>query len=172
MVGLRPGRCYRDLERSYTRKSKYKKKAFIRSVPTCKIIKFVYGDKKKDFKNEVSLTAKKGMQVRQNSLESVRVLVNRRLQRTIGKNYKLHIRVYPHHVLRENKMLTGAGADRMQTGMQRAFGKAVGLAAQVKRGQAVMTIYCDDADVQKVMPLLKLANHRLSGSYIIKHEKK
>ena len=68
----------------------------------------------------------------------------------MGRNYHLQIRIYPHHVLRENKMLTGAGADRMQTGMQRAFGKAIGSAAQVKIGQAIFTVQVDDKDIDAV----------------------
>ena len=43
----------------------------------------------------------------------------------------------PHHIQRENKMLTGAGADRMQTGMQLSFGKTSGKAAIVKPGTRV-----------------------------------
>lgn len=34
-------------------------------------------------------------------------------------------------------MLTGAGSDRMQTGMQRSFGKTMGRAALVKANQTV-----------------------------------
>jgi len=35
-------------------------------------------------------------------------------------------------------MIAAAGADRLQEGMRRAFGKAVSLAARVKRGQCIM----------------------------------
>ncbi len=37
-------------------------------------------------------------------------------------------------------MLTGAGADRMQTGMQLAFGKASGKAAIVKPGSRIFLV--------------------------------
>ena len=37
-------------------------------------------------------------------------------------------------------MLTGAGADRMQTGMARSFGKTIGRAAFVKPGQILFII--------------------------------
>ena len=37
-------------------------------------------------------------------------------------------------------MLTGAGADRMQTGMAQSFGKTIGRAALVKKNQAIMVI--------------------------------
>ncbi|MCK5617597.1 ribosomal protein L16, partial [Candidatus Pacearchaeota archaeon] len=41
------------------------------------------------------------------------------------------------HIQRENKMITGAGADRMQTGMQLSFGKAMGKSAIVKEGKTI-----------------------------------
>ena len=37
-------------------------------------------------------------------------------------------------------MLTGAGADRMQTGMSQSFGKTIGRAALVKNGQVLFII--------------------------------
>ncbi|MDP6613199.1 MAG: 50S ribosomal protein L16, partial [Candidatus Hydrothermarchaeota archaeon] len=54
--------------------------------------------------------------------------------------YYLKVLVFPHVVLRENKQATGAGADRVSDGMRRAFGKAVGLAANVGKGQRVMYV--------------------------------
>jgi large subunit ribosomal protein L10e len=52
----------------------------------------------------------------------------------------MKIRCYPHNVLRENKLATGAGADRVSSGMRAAFGKAVGTAARVHPGQAIITL--------------------------------
>jgi len=65
---------------------------------------------------------------------------NRFIQELIGKEFYLEVKIYPHHVLRENKMITGAGADRMQTGMSRAFGKTIGRAALVKAGQIIFIL--------------------------------
>jgi len=48
--------------------------------------------------------------------------------------------VYPHHIVRENPMATGAGADRVQDGMRKAFGKPVSSVALVKTNQKVLTI--------------------------------
>jgi len=48
--------------------------------------------------------------------------------------------MYPHHHLRENALAAGAGADRMSTGMAHSFGKCVGLAAQVRRGQILIEL--------------------------------
>ncbi|MCA2003606.1 MAG: 50S ribosomal protein L16, partial [Candidatus Nitrosotenuis sp.] len=44
-------------------------------------------------------------------------------------------------LLRENKMIATAGADRLQEGMRRAFGKAVSLAARVNQGQVIMEMH-------------------------------
>ena len=40
MAKLRKFSAYRRIERPYTRKSKYRKKSFIRATPTNKIIRF------------------------------------------------------------------------------------------------------------------------------------
>lgn len=61
---------------------------------------------------------------------------NKTLTKFAGKdNFHLRIRVHPFHVLRINKMLSCAGADRLQTGMRHAYGKPQGLTARVKIGQ-------------------------------------
>jgi len=70
--------------------------------------------------------------------------------------------MYPHHILRENKMLTGAGADRMQTGMSRAFGKSMGRAALVKPGQTLFIIGVKRAaDEIEARKLIRSAKSRL-----------
>jgi ribosomal protein L16/L10AE len=46
------------------------------------------------------------------------------MTKNAGKDtFHLRVRVHPFHVLRINKMLSCAGADRLQTGMRGAFGK-------------------------------------------------
>ena len=160
MAGLRAFSCYRKPKRAYTRKSKYKKKAFIKSVPNIKVVKFDLGDLKRDFSGQVDLISKEKVQIRDNAIESARQVVVRKLGK-IGKPYHFKIRVFPHNVLRENKMLTGAGADRMQTGMQRSFGKATGSAAVLKVGQPIFTLYVEKADVNPVKTALKAAISKL-----------
>ncbi|QQG38824.1 MAG: 50S ribosomal protein L16 [Candidatus Woesearchaeota archaeon] len=168
MVGLRKGRCYRHVKRPYTRKSKYKIKGFVKAIPPSKIIHFDMGNLQKPFPIELSLISKDALQIRHNALESARQIVNRRLTNLIGStNFHLKVRTFPHHVLRENKMITGAGADRMQTGMQQAFGRPVGVAAQIKKGQKIMTVYGEEKDRQKMIIALKLAYPRLPGRLTI-----
>ena len=161
MVGLRPGRCYKKVKRAYTRRSKYKNKGFIKSVPAIKIVKFDMGDLKKKFSKEVNLISKEPLQLRQNAVESSRLVVNRILIKDLNKNYHLKIRIYPHHVLRENKMLTGAGADRMQSGMQKSFGKPMGISSRIKKGQTIFSVYVDKKDTDIAKDALKKAIPRL-----------
>ena len=63
--------------------------------------------------------------------------------------------LYPHQVLRENKMLTGAGADRMQSGMKHAFGKAMGLAARAKKGAAIIVVKTEEKNIPIVKEYMK-----------------
>jgi len=76
-------------------------------------------------------------------------------------NYYFRIKIYPHHILRENKMLTGAGADRMQTGMQKSFGKPVGRAAQVKKDQILFTTLVAKENLKDAKDALRLSFSRL-----------
>lgn len=145
MAGLRSFSCYKNVKRAYTRKSKFKRKAFIKSVPNIKLAKFDYGDLTKDFPVRLDLVSKEKIQIRHNALEAARQVVIRAINK-VTKSYHFKIRVYPHHVLRENKMLTGAGADRMQTGMQKSFGKATGSAAQLKVNQPIFSLFVDEQD--------------------------
>ncbi len=144
MAKLRKAVAYRKIERPYTRKSKYRKKSFVRAVPNNLIVKYNHGDLKKQFKYVIEVKATKALQIRHNAIEAARKSSNRVLEKSCGKQgYMLKIRIYPHHILRENPLASGAGADRMSTGMKCSFGKAIGLAAQVKPGQVLFEIQVD-----------------------------
>tara|TARA_Y100000310_G_C20423819_1_gene687986 strand:- start:198 stop:710 length:513 start_codon:yes stop_codon:yes gene_type:complete len=167
MATLRKGKCYRTVKRAYTRKSKYKKKGFVKSTAASKVVKYHMGDTSKDFKKIVKLVSKDKYQVRHNALESCRMLINRQLIKKFGpKGYHMFINVFPHHILRENKMLTGAGADRMQSGMKHAFGKAMGSAAQVKKGTTIFTVMVDSEE-GFVSDLMKKVKTRLPGPVMV-----
>lgn len=165
MASLRKAKCYRNIVRAYTRKSKVRGKDFIKAIPNSKIVTFNMGDLKARFQYAVYLKAKGPHQIRHNALESSRMVVNRRLAMLGPKNYFFQILAYPHHVLRENKMLTGAGADRMQTGMSHAFGRAIGLAAQIKRGKNVFVVKVNEQHIDAAKKALHLACPRLPGKY-------
>ncbi len=151
-MGKRPARCFRKPVRAYTRTARrVVTKAYIVGVPDSRIRIFDMG-KPGDYDCEVSLVVSEPGRIRDTSLESLRVSVNKFLERQLGSgNYYFKIRVYPHQVLREHAMLTGAGADRLSKGMKKAFGKPVGRAAQVKEGQKIMSIFVpkDKVDIAK-----------------------
>ncbi len=141
MVKLRKFSAYQKLERPYTRISKYTKKNFVRGgFPALKITKFDMGTPQKQYDAVILLNSNDSMNVRQNSLESARMTSNRLLEKTLGKEYHLRVKVYPFHVLRENALASGAGADRLSTGMKLAYGKPVGTAARVREGQTLMEL--------------------------------
>ncbi len=167
MVGLRKGCCYRRLEIPYTRKSKYKNKNYIRTVPSHKISRFEMGDKTKKYQYTVRLVSKSTFQLRHNAIESARMVVNRRMEELLGTNYFLRINVYPHHALRENKMIGGAHADRLQSGMAHSFGKVVGMAAQIKKGREIFTAYVNKEGIEFAKEALKTAAPRMPGNFMI-----
>ena len=168
MATLRKGNAYRKVTRAYTRKSKYKKKGFIKAVPNHKIVRFHMGDNTKEFPAKIKLVSKEKFQLRHNSIESARVLVNRQLIKKFGnKGYHFYINVFPHHVLRNNKMLTGAGADRMQTGMKQSFGKVEGTAAQLKNGSTIFTLEVPENGLEFAREALAKAKPRISGKVVV-----
>jgi large subunit ribosomal protein L10e len=130
--------------RPFTRKSRVKSKSYIKVVPNTKVVKLRMGDvsgfDSGKYPIILNILAKEKVQMRDNAIESVRQYLHRFMTEEIGKDYYLSVDVYPHHILRENKMITGAGADRMQTGMALSFGASVGRAALIKAGQQIMTL--------------------------------
>jgi large subunit ribosomal protein L10e len=120
----------------YTRVSKKKGKSYIKTVPPQKIVKFLMGNGKNP-KYRLTVVSEENCQIRDNALEACRQFVNKKLEKPLAGNYKFRVIPFPHHIQRENKMLTGAGSDRMQTGMQLSFGKVVGKAAIVKKGSPI-----------------------------------
>jgi len=63
------------------------------------------------------------------------------MQVQCGKeSFHIRIRVHPWHVVRINKMLSCAGADRLQTGMRHAYGKGLCKVARVNIGSILISI--------------------------------
>ena len=123
----------------YTRISKKRTKAYIKTVPPQKIVKFVMGNGK-NLSYALKIVSGEKVQIRDNALEACRQFINKQLERTLVGQYIFRVIPFPHHIQRENKMITGAGADRMQTGMQLSYGKSVGKAAILKPGSAIFII--------------------------------
>jgi len=139
----------------------YTRKKFIRGSPPPKISKFTMGDSSGNFEYQVSLIADKDVQVRHNALEAARVAVNRVLSEKLGQSFRLRILSYPHHVLRENKMIFGAHADRLQDGMRGAFGKPIGTAARVKSDQSIIAVDVNEEGLEVAREALKRGEAKL-----------
>jgi len=145
MASLRKASAYtRRTARPYTRKSKKRSLNYIRTVPPTKIVKMQSGDLKGYLEGKYPIVFKfvgqENIQLRDNAIESARQVIVKTLDKTLSGQYCFIIKVHPHHILRENKMLTGAGADRMSSGMKLSFGKAVGRAAFVTPGKEIFVI--------------------------------
>ena len=121
--------------------------------------------KDKSYDGVVHLVSKKHIQIRDHALESARQTTNRWLEKTVGKGlYFFKIRTYPHHILRENPLAAGAGADRLSTGMSHSYGKSIGRAAQVKEGQQIITVQVDKSKVREAKLALSKAAYKLPVS--------
>jgi len=139
----------------------YTRREFMRGFPQPKITKFTMGDTKKDFEYEARLVSLQSAQIRHNALEAARVATNRILMEKLVNNYKLHVSPYPHTILRENKMIFGAHADRLQDGMRRSFGKPIGTAARVRPGQAIIIVSVNADSVELARESLKRGSSKL-----------
>jgi len=162
-MAIRPAKCYKKLERPYTRQSKKKpKKGYVKGVPYPKITKFEIGNGRKEFSAKAFLVSEGDVQIRHNSLEASRVSTNRILLDGLGDDgYFFKVLIYPHHVMRENPLATGAGADRYQTGMRRSFGKPIGLAARVRSGQNILEVRFNKGKEGIVKNALRIASSKL-----------
>jgi large subunit ribosomal protein L10e len=147
---------YRELKgHDYTRKE------YVRGSPPPKITKFTMGDTKSQFTHTALLIAQEKAQIRHNALEAARIASNRVLLEKLGNSYVLKVVPYPHTILRENKMIFGAHADRLQDGMRRAFGKPVGAAARVRPGQSIIEVGVNENGVEVAKEALKRGQNKL-----------
>eukprot|EP01010_Urceolus_cornutus_P001190 NODE_1712_length_781_cov_1069.984973_g1255_i2.p1 GENE.NODE_1712_length_781_cov_1069.984973_g1255_i2~~NODE_1712_length_781_cov_1069.984973_g1255_i2.p1 ORF type:complete len:225 (-),score=55.68 NODE_1712_length_781_cov_1069.984973_g1255_i2:53-727(-) len=161
-MGRRPAKCYR-----YCKNKPYPKSRFCRGVPDSKIRIYDVGSRKADveaFPFCAHIVSREREQVCSEALEAARIAANKYLVKYAGKD-SFHIRVRPHpwHVLRINKMLSCAGADRLQTGMRGAFGKTYGTAARVRIGQVLVSVRARGDKGQHVLEALRRAKFKFAG---------
>merc|ERR1712212_119058 len=139
VMGRRPARCYR-----YCKNKPYPKSRFCRGVPDPKIRIYDLGSKKAsvlNFPHHIVMASDELEQLSSEALEAARICANKYMTKNLGKEaFHLRMRVHPFHVVRINKMLSCAGADRLQTGMRGAYGKPQGLVARVRIGQPLMSM--------------------------------
>jgi len=139
----------------------YTRKKYARGFPPPKIVKFTMGDTKATFDWEAQLIALKRAQIRHSALEAARVATNRILMDKLVNDYLMLVLPYPHMILRENKMIFGAHADRLQQGMRRSFGKAIGTAARVEPDQPIITVRVRASALETAKESLKRGSAKL-----------
>lgn len=161
-MGRRPARCYR-----YCRNKPYPKSRFCRGVPDPKIRIYDLGRKKAsvdEFPLCIHLISNEREQLSSEALEAARICANKYISKMSGKDsFHMRVRVHPFHVIRINKMLSCAGADRLQTGMRGAFGKPTGTVARVDIGQILMSIRTKDSNKAVVIEALRRCKFKFPG---------
>ena len=157
-----PSRCYRQIKNK-----PYPKSRFCRGVPDPKIRIFDAGLKRAPvdvFPHCVHLVSWEKEQICSEAMEAARIAANKYMVVKSGKDsFHLRVRIHPFHVLRINKMLTCAGADRLQTGMRGAYGKPQGTCARVDIGQVLLSIRCKDVHAPLAAEALRRAKYKFAG---------
>lgn len=177
----RPARCYR-----YCKNKPYPKSRFNRGVPDPKIRIFDLGRKRAgvdDFPLCIHLVSNEYEQLSSEALEAARICANksvelaydaicscsltiiiRYLVKVAGKEgFHLRVRAHPYHVVRINKMLSCAGADRLQTGMRGAYGKPNGSVARVNIGQILLSVRTRDSNRATALEALRRSQYKFPG---------
>jgi large subunit ribosomal protein L10e len=161
-MGRRPARCYRIAKGKPFPKSRYN-----RGVPDPKIRSYDIGHKRGGWDELpicVNMVSKELEQISSEALEAARIAANKILLAKCKKEgYHLKVRVHPWHVLRINKMLSCAGADRLQTGMRGAYGKPIGKTARVKIDQVLISVRTKEEFAEIAKDALRRASMKFPG---------
>lgn len=169
MASKRPWHCYSKIKGPafQQKRSRSHRREYARGGADSKLRFFQGGLNLKEKKREeydlvVGLKAEKNVQISHYALEALRITINSTLQKKIGRqNYHLTIRVKPFQVIRENRQLNFAGADRIQSGMRNSFGKSIGKAARVRAGKIICEVCCNFKDLPLVKDRLRIANIKM-----------
>ena len=173
-MGLRPGHCYRNLglrhDRAYTRVAiTVPRKNFIGATPGLRTRQFNMGNPTKKYTHLVNLIMEESCQIRDNAIESARLIINRFMIKRIGKDdYFMRIRLYPHQILRENKQAQGAHADRIQKGMSHPFGRPIGRAIRVHAGGVLLSVLVNKDHIELAKEGLLRAKARMPCTVHVK----
>jgi len=112
----------------------------------------------------VDLISMEYEQISSEALEAARICANKHIVKHAGKDtFHLRVKAQPFHVIRINKMLSCAGADRLQTGMRGAFGKPQGKVARVNIGQVLISVRCREVSVPHVCEALRRCKMKFPG---------
>ncbi|CAG80964.1 60S ribosomal protein L10, partial [Yarrowia lipolytica] len=170
-MARRPAKCYR-----YQKNKPFPKSRYNRAVPDPKIRIYDLGRKRAhvdDFPLCIHLVSNEREQLSSEALEAARICANKYITKVSGREaFHMRIRAHPFHVLRINKVLSCAGADRLAQGMRGAWGKPAGLAARVDIGQVLISIRTKDNNKATVIEGLRRCRYKFPGQQKIIISKK
>ncbi len=143
-------------------------KVYAPGAPNSKIARFSTGQASPDYDYLLQLLSTEKVQIRHNALEAARIAANKKLVPIGETSYFLRVKVYPHVILRENKMIATAGADRLQEGMRKAWGKPIGLAARVMPDSVILELHVKKENLAVGKTAMKSASTKLPMPTIVK----
>lgn len=150
------GKNYREIKGQA-----FARKEFAPGAPNPKVARFTTGKASDDYVFMVQLVSNGRVQIRHNALEAARVAASKKVASLGEEGFFLVVKPYPHIILRENKMIATAGADRLQEGMRKAFGKPIGLAARVDIGSSILELSVKRENLEMAKAAMKAAATKL-----------
>merc|ERR1712167_77620 len=170
-MGKRPFRCYSKIKTKPYVKSRYTKK-----IPQNKLKFYNIGNQKlknRHFPIRIDIINDYPINISSECLESVRVTINRYLSKKINKsNFHIRFNSHPWQILRINKMLSCAGADRIQTGMRKAFGKPYSICSRVIEKFPILSIKCLILHIKIIKKALSSAIYKINGKQFLRIAKR
>ena len=165
-MGRRPARCYR-----FCKNKPFPKSRFCRGVPDPKIRNFDIGRRRagvEEFPLTFHCVSRELEQSGSEALEAARIQANKYMVKKANKDiFHMRIRAHPFHVVRINKMLSCAGADRLQTGMRQSYGKPYGTVARVRIGQILLSLRTKEAYAPVAQEALRRARMKFPGRQVV-----
>ena len=151
--------------RPYTRTSSKKSKSYIKTIPQQKVVKFQMGNinafQKGAYTFILKLIAKESVMARDNAIEASRQVIHKDLETNLPGAYYFSVKKYPHHILRENRMYSGGSkGERVNQGMQQAFGTTMGRAAFIEQGEEIFFVAFAE---KKSIPMARKAMEKIKS---------
>ena len=139
----------------------YTSKKYAPGAPNPKVARFTTGKSRNDYDFKLRLVSEGRVQIRSNALEAARVAASKKVAALTEEQFCLKVVTYPFSILRENKMIATAGADRLQEGMRKAFGKPIGMAARVAIGSVILELSVMRENIDKAKLAMWAAGTKL-----------
>ncbi len=157
MPTKREAKCYRKIPNHL-----YTRREYIKSIPQSKIRIYNMGNPNNKYDYKIFIVSDQRTMILARALEATRITVNRYMNENVGRgNFFFRIRPVPHHIVRERKFLGTAGADRIQKGMRRAYGKPSDRAAVVDINDIILELWVYSKDLEHAKRAAKLATYKL-----------